>query len=49
MILSIAEYKRLLAAAEELDSIRAYDEAKESGEEAIPFEQACDEIERKRG
>jgi hypothetical protein len=33
---------------EELESIRAYDAAMESGEEAIPFEQALREIEQSR-
>lgn len=44
VIVSIAEYGRLIRAAEELESIRAYDEAKESGDEAVPFEQAIKEI-----
>jgi hypothetical protein len=48
VILDISEYKRLLEAAEELEAIRAYDAAKASGDEAIPFEQAVTEIERKR-
>ena len=33
---------------EELESIRAYDAAKSSGDEAIPFDQAVREIERDR-
>jgi hypothetical protein len=33
---------------EELESIRAYDDAKTSGDEAIPFEQAIEEIRRRR-
>jgi hypothetical protein len=33
---------------EELESIRAYDAAKASGDEVIPFEQAVTEIERER-
>ena len=33
---------------EELDDLRAYDEAKASGDEAIPLEQAIVEIERER-
>lgn len=41
-------YHKLLAELEELESIRAYDAAKASGEKAIPFEQAVAEIERKR-
>jgi predicted nucleotidyltransferase len=34
----------LLVEMEELESIRAYDAAKASGDEAIPFEQAISEI-----
>jgi hypothetical protein len=41
-------YKRILAALEELESIRAYDAAKRSRYKAIPFAQAVAEIERKR-
>lgn len=33
---------------EEADAIRAYDRAKELNEEVIPFEQAINEIERRR-
>ncbi len=40
-------YRELLAELEELDSIRAYEAAKASDDEAIPFEQAVAEIERK--
>lgn len=46
VILDLEQYDELLEAAEELDDIRAYDEAKASGGEAIPFEQAVREIER---
>jgi hypothetical protein len=42
------EYQHLLEALEELESIRAYDAAKASGEKAIPFDQAIREIERDR-
>ena len=38
----------LLDAAEELEAIRAYDAAKATDEEAVPFEQATEEIERER-
>ena len=38
-------YMELLEAQEELESIRAYDDAKASGDEAIPFSQAVREIE----
>lgn len=41
-------YRKLLAELEELESVRAYDAAKASGEEPIPFEQAIAEIEAKR-
>ena len=39
----------MLEELEELESIRAFDLAKASGERAIPFEQAIQEIERERG
>ena len=46
VVLDIADYRRLLEELEELESIRAYDVAKASGDEAIPLEQAISEIER---
>jgi len=48
VVLDIEDYHKLLAELEELESIRAYDAAKASGDEAIPFEQAVAEIERER-
>ncbi len=48
VILDIAEYRKLLEEAEELEAIRAYDEAKAAEDEAVPFEQAVTEIERDR-
>jgi hypothetical protein len=48
VVLAIEDYKKLLAEIEELDAIRAYDAAKASGEEPIPFEKATQEIERSR-
>jgi len=45
VLLAIERYSELLEAQEELDSIRAYDEAKASKDEAIPFTQAVEEIE----
>lgn len=48
VVLDIDEYRRIVAELEELESIRAYDAAKGSGEEAIPLEDAIAEIERKR-
>lgn len=47
VVLALADNQRLLAALEELDELRAYDEAKASGDEVIPLEQAIAEIERK--
>jgi len=46
VILDMEEYRRLLDALEELECMKAYDEAKASGGEAIPFEQALEEIAR---
>ena len=46
VLLDIEEYRRLLKDLEELESIRAYDEAVAAGDEAIPFEQAIREIEQ---
>lgn len=49
VILNLEEYEQLLESAEELEAIRAYDQAKASGDEAVPFEQAIGEIEQRRG
>lgn len=46
VILDISEYQRILEELEKLESIRAYDAAKASKDEAIPFEQAINEIEQ---
>ena len=43
VILDIGVYRKIL---EELAAVRAYDAAKASGDEAILFEQAIEEIER---
>lgn len=48
VLLDIDEYRKILAELEELESIRAYDAAKASGEKGIPLEQAIEEIERER-
>ncbi|MDP2935305.1 MAG: hypothetical protein Q8O86_02320 [Dehalococcoidia bacterium] len=48
VLLDLEEYQLLLEELEELESIRAYDEAKASGEKAIPLEQAIKEIEQLR-
>ena len=48
VLLDIEAYRRLLDELEELESLRAYDDAVSSRGEAVPFEQAVTEIERKR-
>ncbi|MEE9201996.1 MAG: hypothetical protein V3U31_02230 [Dehalococcoidia bacterium] len=48
VVLDIGVYRKLLEELEELESIRAYDRAKGSGDEAVPFQQATEEIERQR-
>ena len=48
VILPIEDYRKLLEELEELESIRAYDAAKRSGDEVIPLEQAVREIEQDR-
>jgi hypothetical protein len=47
VIVDIKQYEKLREA--ELEQIRAYDQAKESGDEKIPFDQAVREIEQERG
>jgi hypothetical protein len=44
VVVPIADWQRIVEALEELDEIRAYDEAKQEPSEAIPFEQAVSEI-----
>jgi PHD/YefM family antitoxin component YafN of YafNO toxin-antitoxin module len=48
VLLDIEDYRRLLDELEDLESLYAYDRAKSSGDEAIPFEQAVAEIEQNR-
>jgi hypothetical protein len=45
VVLDMADYQKLLDELEELESLRAYDRAKASGDQAIPFDQAIAEIE----
>ncbi|HOW03394.1 MAG TPA: hypothetical protein PLL52_05145 [Caldisericia bacterium] len=47
VVLDIEEYFKLLEELEELESINAFDLAKASNDEAIPFKQAIYEIEHK--
>ena len=48
VLLDIDNYNRLLEELEELESIRAYDAAKASSDEVVPFEEAVAEIEQDR-
>ncbi len=48
VLLALERYFELLEAQEELEAIRAYDAAKSSDDEAIPFSQAVKEIEGAR-
>jgi hypothetical protein len=48
VLLDVKYYQELLAALEEIESIRAYDEANASNDETIPFSLATEEIERQR-
>jgi PHD/YefM family antitoxin component YafN of YafNO toxin-antitoxin module len=48
VLIDIEEYEKVLEALEELESINAYDEAKASNDEIIPFDQAIQEIENER-
>ncbi len=48
VLLPVAEYRKLLADLEELESIRAYDAAKASDDETIPFKQAKAELRRRK-
>ncbi len=48
VVLDIEDYRRMLEELEELASIRAYDAAKATKDEAIPFDQAVEELERRK-
>jgi hypothetical protein len=45
VLLPLDEWERIVEELEELDEIRAYDEAKSGSQDAIPLEQAVREIE----
>ncbi|XCN74284.1 MAG: hypothetical protein Q3M24_05925 [Candidatus Electrothrix aestuarii] len=45
VLISAAEWEKVLEALEELDDIRQYDAAKAGPQEAVPFAQAMHEIE----
>lgn len=48
VLLEMNEYARILEELEELESIRAYDAAKASGEKPISLKQALKDIESRR-
>jgi PHD/YefM family antitoxin component YafN of YafNO toxin-antitoxin module len=48
VLIGIEEYGKLLEELEDLEDIRAYDEAMASGETPVPFEEAIERIERER-
>ncbi|GAF04805.1 hypothetical protein [Saccharicrinis fermentans] len=48
VLLPIDDYNKMLERLEEMDDVKAYDAAKASGDEVIPFDQAIKEIEAKR-
>jgi hypothetical protein len=48
VLIDIEDYQKVLEALEELEAIAAYDEAKSSKDEIIPFDQATTEIESQR-
>ncbi len=48
VVLDIREYQAVLEDLEELESVRAFDAAKASGERSIPFEEAVAVIEKHR-
>jgi hypothetical protein len=44
VVVPISDWEQIVDALEELEDIRAYDDAKEDSTETIPFEQAISEI-----
>jgi PHD/YefM family antitoxin component YafN of YafNO toxin-antitoxin module len=48
VLIDIEEYRKIPEALEELESVNAFDEAKASDDESIPFLQAIMEIEDQR-
>ena len=49
VVVPVAEWKQVLEALEELEDIRAYDDAKRHPSEPVPFEQAVSEIREGKG
>ena len=48
VIIDIEEYEKLLEELEDLDDIRAFDEATASGETPVPLEEALERIRKER-
>ena len=48
VVIGIEEYEKLLEELEDLEDIRAYDEAMASGETPVPFEEAIERRARKK-
>ncbi len=48
VLIEVDEYRRLLEALEELESIRVYDTAVAVREDAIPFDKAVEELKHDR-
>jgi hypothetical protein len=48
VVIGIKDYEKMIEELEELEDIRAHDEAKSSGEKPIPYEQVLKEISRSR-
>ena len=48
VLIGLDRYRQLLEALDDVEAIRAYDSAKASDDEAVPFEEAAREIEQRR-
>lgn len=48
VLVSFDEWQQLMEAIEELDDIRAYDQAKKEPDDLLPFEEAVRQIKAKR-
>jgi PHD/YefM family antitoxin component YafN of YafNO toxin-antitoxin module len=47
VVVPVKDYEEIMEQLEELEEIRAFDEAKASGEIPVPFEEAVDRIRKK--
>jgi hypothetical protein len=48
VVVPISAWEQIIEALQELEDIRAYDEAKQQPSESIPFEEAMSEIEERK-